>query len=61
MSNDEKLRAVDVPADFLAARPLNAVPPERGLFTIVPFNGRINPEFEGSWERMREEIYSDRR
>jgi antitoxin VapB len=28
----ELLRAVDVPADFLVERPLNVVPPERGLF-----------------------------
>lgn len=28
----ELLRAVDVPADFLAERPLNTVPHERGLF-----------------------------
>lgn len=28
----ELLRAVDVPADFLAKRPLNVVPPDRGLF-----------------------------
>ena len=28
----ELLRAVDVPDDFMAERPLNAVPPERGLF-----------------------------
>ena len=26
------LRAVDVPDDFMAERPLNVVPPERGLF-----------------------------
>lgn len=28
----ELLRAVDVPADFMAERPLNVVPSERGLF-----------------------------
>ena len=28
----ELLRAVDVPDDFMAARPLNVVPPEHGLF-----------------------------
>lgn len=28
----ELLRAVDAPDDFLANRPLNVVPPERGLF-----------------------------
>lgn len=28
----ELLRAVDVPDDFMAERPLNVVPPERGLF-----------------------------
>ncbi len=28
----ELLRAVDVPADFMAERLLNMVPPERGLF-----------------------------
>ncbi len=28
----ELLRAVDVPDDFIVERPLNAVPPERGLF-----------------------------
>lgn len=26
------LHAVDVPADFMAERPLNVVPPERGIF-----------------------------
>jgi len=36
-------------------------PEERKPFAIVPFNSRINPEFEGNWERMRDEIYSDRR
>ncbi|MHB1273894.1 MAG: antitoxin [Rhodanobacter sp.] len=28
----ELLRAVDVPDDFMAVRPLNVVPPEHGLF-----------------------------
>ena len=28
----ELLRAVDVPDDFLDERPMNVVPPERGLF-----------------------------
>ena len=28
----ELLRAVDVPDDFMAERPLNGVPPDRGLF-----------------------------
>ena len=28
----ELLRAVDVPDDFLVERPMNTVPPERGLF-----------------------------
>lgn len=28
----ELLHAVEVPADFMAERPLNAVPPERGVF-----------------------------
>ena len=28
----ELLRAVDVPDDFMVERPLNMVPPERGLF-----------------------------
>jgi len=28
----ELVRAVDVPDDFMAERPLNGVPPERGLF-----------------------------
>ncbi len=28
----ELLHAMDVPADFMAERPLNRVPPERGLF-----------------------------
>ncbi len=28
----ELLHAVDVPDDFLAKRPLNVVPPERGVF-----------------------------
>jgi len=28
----ELLHAVDVPDDFMAERPLNVVPPERGLF-----------------------------
>ncbi len=28
----ELLRAVEVPADFMAERPLNVVPPERGRF-----------------------------
>jgi len=28
----ELLHAVEVPADFIAERPLNVVPPERGVF-----------------------------
>jgi len=28
----ELLRAADVPDDFMAERPMNVVPPERGLF-----------------------------
>ncbi len=28
----ERLRTVDVPTDFIAERPLNRVPPKRGLF-----------------------------
>lgn len=31
------LRAVDVPSDFMAERPLNVVPPERGLFDDEQF------------------------
>ena len=36
-------------------------PAERKPFEIVPFNTRMYPEFEGNWERIRDEIYSDRR
>ena len=36
-------------------------PVDRKPFEIVPFNTRINSEFEGNWERIADEIYSDRR
>lgn len=28
----ELVRAIEVPADFMAERPLNVLPPERGVF-----------------------------
>jgi hypothetical protein len=31
----ELLHAVEVPADFMAERPLNVLPPERGVFDDV--------------------------
>jgi antitoxin VapB len=32
----ELLRTMDVPADFMSERPLNQVPPERGIFDNEP-------------------------